>query len=213
MTANGMFFWPFAINKGLHRGLAKGRLVLSLSFPKNRYPFRMSERLFFDELEIGNRWISQARTITETDVVNFACLTGDFDPLHVDHEHAAETPFGKPIAHGLLGLSLLAGLSSQNPAVQTVAFLGIRDWEFHKPIYFGDTIHAVTEVEDLQPKGRRTGLVRWRRELVNQNGDVVQSGILETLVSTSVTKRASTSQRIGKVEAESAVSASPARPR
>ena len=121
--------------------------------------------------------------ITEADVVNFAGMTGDYDPLHMDHEFARQTPFGKPIAHGLLGLSLVAGLSSHFPCVKTIAFMKIENWEFVKPIYVGDTVYAETEVVDKRMNGRRTGYVTWCRRLVNQAGDVVQSGVFETLVS------------------------------
>ena len=145
----------------------------------------MSLVLHFDQLRIGDRWQSQARTITETDVVSFATLTGDYDPLHVDHEYAKNTPFRRPIAHGLLGLSFVAGLSSQCPAMRTTAFIAVRNWEFLRPAFFGDTVHVVTEVIDLQAKGRRHGKVTWKRELVNQRGETIQTGILETLVAVS----------------------------
>ena len=143
------------------------------------------DRLHFEDLEVGDSWESQARTITETDIVNFACLTGDFDPLHVDHEAAAQSPFGRPIAHGLLGLAYLAGLSTQSPNVKTDAFLGIKEWKFQKPILVGDTVHVVTRVVAATPSGRRRGCVIWYRELVNQAGEVVQSGAFETAVATS----------------------------
>lgn len=148
----------------------------------------MSEILYFDDLQVGHRWRSPARTVTETDVVNFAGLTGDFDPLHVDHEFAAQTPFKKPIAHGLLGLSLLAGLSSTSPRVRTVALVAVREWKFQKPVYFGDTLHVLTEVVEKRPNGRRSGHVTWRRQLINQRGEIVQDGILETLVSTTIAR-------------------------
>lgn len=143
----------------------------------------MSEPLYYEDLHVGDCWKSLGRTITETDVVNFAGMTGDYDPLHVDHEFARETPFGKPIAHGLLGLSLVAGLSSHYPSVRTLAFLKIDKWEFLKPIYIGDTVYAETEVTDMQLNGRRSGHVIWKRRLVNQAGDVLQSGTFRTLVS------------------------------
>ncbi len=146
------------------------------------------QRLHFDELQAGDCWESQARTITETDVVNFACLTGDFDPMHVDHEFAAETPFGRPVAHGLLGLAYLAGLGTNAPNVHTVAFLGIKDWSFKRPILVGDTVHAVTTVVATTASNRCRGRVTWRRELVNQAGEVVQSGIFETVVAVSQTQ-------------------------
>ena len=142
----------------------------------------MTEALFYEDLNAGDRWTSRARTITESDIINFAGLTGDFDPLHVDHEFAKQTPFGKPIAHGLLGLSFLAGLASQCPAVRTLAFSSLRDWQFLAPIYIGDTVHAVTEVVDKLTNGRRSGKITWNRQLVNQDEQTVQSGVFETLV-------------------------------
>ncbi len=142
----------------------------------------MTTILHFDDLAVGSRWTSLGRTVTEADIVNFAGLTGDYDPLHVDHEYVRQTPFGKPIAHGLLGLSLVAGLASQCPSVRTIAFVKIEQWEFLKPIYIGDTVHAETEVIAKQANGRRTGHVTWRRQLVNQAGEVVQAGVFQTLV-------------------------------
>jgi len=143
----------------------------------------MSDCLFFEDLVIGKSWVSPARTITESDIISFAGMTGDFDPLHVDRQFAAETPYGKPIAHGLLGLSLLAGLSSTCPRVRTLALVRVDQWQFHHPIYIGDTVHVVTQVESARPCGRRSGEVIWFRKLVNQRGECVQSGRLTTLVS------------------------------
>jgi acyl dehydratase len=143
----------------------------------------MNGPLYFDELSTGDSWRSPGRTVTQTDIVNFACLTGDFNPLHVDHEFAKDTPFGRPVAHGLLGMSLVAGLGTHSPWASTTAFVGIRDWRFLKPIHEGDTLHVLTVVVEKTPKGRRNGTVVWRRQLVNQTGDVVQEGEFETLVS------------------------------
>lgn len=157
----------------------------------------MSGVLHFDELTVGDCWTSRSRTITETDVVNFAGMTGDYDPLHVDHEFAASSPFGRPIAHGLLGLSFVAGLCSQSPAVNTLAFVSIRQWEFLAPAYIGDTVHATTEVIGKEDNGRRTGRVIWQRRLINQNGEVIQAGILETLVAHRERKRIRPEQDAG----------------
>ena len=141
------------------------------------------EALYFNDIEVGDTWESPARTVTETDVVNFAALTGDYNPLHIDREFAKNTLFGRPIAHGLLGLSFVAGLGSFSPWMHTAAFVRIVDWKFLKPIYFGDTIHVRTEVlaKDVRGRGRR-GLVTWKRQLVNHAGVVVQEGTTETLV-------------------------------
>lgn len=143
----------------------------------------MSECLYLEDLAVGASWTSPARTITESDIVSFAGMSGDFDPLHMDHEYARQTPYGKPIAHGLLGLSVLAGLSSTSPRVRTLALVKIDGWQFQRPVFVGDTVHAVTQVEQISPRGRRSGEVVWFRRLVNQRGECVQSGRLVTLVS------------------------------
>lgn len=149
----------------------------------------MKRMLHFDDLEVGHRWESPPRVIGEEDVFGFAHLTGDHTPLHTDYDYASETPFGQPIAHGLLGLSVLAGLSSDCPSVDTAAFLSVQDWKFLQPIYFDDTVRVVTEVVELEPRGRRRGRVLWKRQLVNQHDAVVQEGILETLVMVSPASR------------------------
>ena len=138
--------------------------------------------LFYDDLSVGDRWVSPSRQVTEADVAQFADLTGDYDPLHVDEEFAKQTPFRQPIAHGLLGLSLVAGVGSESPNVETVVFLGVQDWKFLKPIFFDDSVHVVTTVKTLQSNGRRRGHVTWHRQLVNHDGIVVQEGILLSLV-------------------------------
>jgi len=140
------------------------------------------EPLAFEQLNIGDKWTSSERTIASTDLQCFADLTGDHDPLHTDLKFAENGPFGKPVAHGLLGLSILAGLSSNAPAVLTAALIDIRSWSFSKPIFIGDSIRAVTEIIDLKPRGRKHGEVHWYRQLLNQNGEKVQDGILVTLV-------------------------------
>ena len=138
--------------------------------------------LYFEDLDIGDQWISPSRTVGKREVLEFANLTGDFNPLHVDPEFARQTPFRRPIAHGLLGLSFMAGLSSTAPAVRTVALLRIIQWRFLQPIFFGDTIRVQTEVVDKRACGRGRGRVRWKQTVVNQHDEVVQEGELETLV-------------------------------
>jgi acyl dehydratase len=139
--------------------------------------------LAFEELAIGDKWTSAMRLIVQSDLSGFADLTGDHDPLHTDSEFAANGPFGRPVAHGLLGLSIMAGLSSTSPSVLTAALIDIRSWSFSKPVFVGDSIYAVTEVIDLKERGRRHGEVHWYRQLLNQRNERVQEGILVTLVS------------------------------
>jgi acyl dehydratase len=160
----------------------------------------MDEPLHFEDLQVGMVWRSRGRTVTEADIVNFAGLTGDYDPLHVDREFAKQTPFGQPVAHGLLGLSLVAGLGSHFPTVQTVAFVGLKNWEFLRPVFIGDTVHAVNEVSELRENGHRRGVVVWKRQLVKQSGEIVQQGYFETLVA----KAQATDVRAAKPPAKSA---------
>jgi 3-hydroxybutyryl-CoA dehydratase len=137
----------------------------------------------FDDLAVGDEWESPRRTVTETDVVLFAGLSGDFNPLHVDHSSSQNGPFGRPVAHGLLGMSIATGLLSQAARIDTMAFLAILEWRFLRPIAFGDTIHAVSKVESLEahPSGRR-GVVTWQRRVFNHDGLLVQEGRTQTLV-------------------------------
>jgi acyl dehydratase len=139
--------------------------------------------LYFDEVEVGQEWVSPGRTITETDIVNFAGLSGDFNPIHVDHEFAKSTPFRRPIAHGLLGFAIGSGLIVVCPLMRTLAFLEIREWHFRGPIFAGDTIRAVSTVLAKEARGRgRRGMITWQRKLVNQEEKVVQEGVTLTLV-------------------------------
>ena len=77
--------------------------------------------LYFDDVEVGQEWETQGRTVTETDIVNFAGLSGDFNPIHVDHEFAESTPFRRPIAHGLLIQAISSGLGCRmNSAISAL---------------------------------------------------------------------------------------------
>ncbi len=138
--------------------------------------------LHFEDLKLGDSWLSEWREVTADDVSDFANLTGDNDPLH--RIGAASSPFGEPVAHGLLGLSLLAGLSSHYPRAATLALVGITDWQFEAPIFFGDTVQVLTRIDSLQHHGRRAGRVVWQRQLRNQHGRIVQQGHFVTLVAT-----------------------------
>ena len=139
---------------------------------------------YFEDYEIGQEFISPGRTITEHDVMTFAGLSGDYNQLHTNTEFCSQSLFGKPIAHGLLGLSVASGLLSRLGVAEgtTIAFLGL-NWNFTGPIFFGDTVCAratITEKRETSKKDR--GIVIRQVELINQRGNVVQKGEMKTMV-------------------------------
>ena len=142
-----------------------------------------SFHLYFDDLELGQEWESPGRTVTESDIVTYAGFSGDFNPMHVDHEFARSTPFRRPIAHGFGIFSIASGLGVQVPPVRTVALLSVSAWKFLLPVFTGDTIRVRTRVVSKTLKGRgKRGEVQWYRSIVNQDGKVVQEGEIATLV-------------------------------
>lgn len=140
---------------------------------------------WFEDMTVGRRWVTQRRTITESDVVAFAGISGDFNPLHVDEVFAAAGPFGRRVVHGLLVLSIATGLRQQSGVFYGVlkAFAEIKSWNFKRPVFIGDTITAVTTVLVSRPTSKPgQGIVEQRVDVVNQSGEIVQSGIFVTLI-------------------------------
>lgn len=136
---------------------------------------------YLDEYQVGEQFESQARTITETDVVMFACMTGDMHNNHTNADAMRNSVFGRRVAHGLLGISyahgFLHGLGVI--AATAIAFLEIEGWKFHGPIFFDDTIRLRTTVREIvfSKSKRDRGVLKFFMELVNQDGVVVQSGV------------------------------------
>jgi acyl dehydratase len=160
--------------------------------------------LFFDDLRVGQEWRSPGRTITETDIVNFAGLSGDFNPIHMDHAFAATTAFRKPIAHGLLALSITSGLGLNSPPLRTMAFLAIKEWKFLNPVFAGDTIYVLTKVESIVERSRgRRAEVTWHRQVVNQLGKVLMEGFSVTLVEGRAAIRTASTGETANAEAKS----------
>jgi acyl dehydratase len=140
--------------------------------------------LYFEEFQVGQEVASPGRTITETDIVLFAGLSGDYNPLHTDSQFARSSLFGQRVAHGLLGLAIASGLASRLQLIEGTAqaFTGL-DWKFKGPIYIGDTISVrarVTQKKTLSGVGG--GMVVLEVEVVNQKGEVVQKGNWSVLI-------------------------------
>jgi acyl dehydratase len=139
--------------------------------------------LYFDDLEVGQEWTSGGRTITEADIVNFAGFSGDFNPIHIDHEFAKTTAFRRPIAHGFAVFSIASGLGVMTPPVRTLAMLKVKVWNFLLPVFAGDTIKCTSRVVEKTLRGRgRRGEVVWYRGITNQDGKIVQEGEIVLLI-------------------------------
>jgi len=141
--------------------------------------------LFFEDLEIGQVFPTPARTITEADVVNFAGVSGDFNPVHTDEEYARGTLFGRRVAHGLLILAMLTGLRLRTGVFEgtLIAWLEIRNYRFLKPVFSGDTSRGETEIVEKRETSRPDrGVVVQRVRVFNQRGELVQEGEFVTLV-------------------------------
>jgi 3-hydroxybutyryl-CoA dehydratase len=123
----------------------------------------------FDSLAVGDSFLTGGRTVTEADVVSFACLTGDMHPQHTDRDWAASSPFGERVAHGMLVASLALGMLDFDPS-RVIALRRVRDAVFKRPVCFGDTIHVAGRIDRLDAA---TGLVGVRLDVVSQRAAVV----------------------------------------
>ena len=135
--------------------------------------------VYFEDLHVDDSATTPGRTITETDIVNFAGISGDYNRIHTDEEFAANMHFGQRIAHGMLGLSVSSGLVTRNPGAQRhmlVAWLGLT-WEFKRPILIGDTIRVIQTVKEKSATRKPdAGQIIFDVQVINQRGKVCQAG-------------------------------------
>ncbi len=145
---------------------------------------RKPRGMYYEDFEIGKTIVTSRRTVTLTDIVNFACLSGDHNAPHVDHEFCKTQSYGEPIAHGPLVLAIAGGLqclSGINDGT-IIAMLGNDQWRMHLPVKHGDTIHVViTPIEKKLTSKGTTGVVTLDRKVKNQRGEVVHSMITTLL--------------------------------
>ncbi len=147
------------------------------------HPFKK----YFEELQIGETLITHRRTITETDVVNFAGISGDFFYAHMDEIAAKESIFEKRVAHGYFVLSAAAGLFVNPAPGPVLANYGIDNLRFIKPVYVGDTIHVQLTCRKKTLKEKKeneihSGVVEWYVEVLNQENESVAVYTILTLV-------------------------------
>ncbi len=140
--------------------------------------------LYFEDFSEGLELETRGRTVSEADIVHFAGLSGDFNPMHTDEVYAAGTQFGKRVAHGLLGLAIASGLAYQMGFLEgtVIAFTGL-EWKFRAPIFIGDSIRVQVKITKLREmKAAGGGFVSFDVKLVNQNGETTQKGEWTVLV-------------------------------
>jgi oxepin-CoA hydrolase/3-oxo-5,6-dehydrosuberyl-CoA semialdehyde dehydrogenase len=147
------------------------------------HPFRK----YFEELEIGETLLTHRRTVTESDVVNFAGISGDFFYAHMDDLAARESIFEKRVAHGYFVLSAAAGLFVDPAPGPVLANYGLEGLRFVKPVYIGDTIQVRLTCKQKTIKEDRDGqipqgVVHWDVEVTNQNAETVAVYTILTLV-------------------------------
>ncbi|HVD00682.1 MAG TPA: MaoC/PaaZ C-terminal domain-containing protein [Candidatus Dormibacteraeota bacterium] len=139
--------------------------------------------LHYEDLELGGKWTTRGRTVTDADIAAFAGVSGDFGFLHLDGPRAAQGQFGGRIAHGSLLIAIALGLGAMDvPQPQTVAMVGT-NWRFLKPVKPGMTVHAGWRLgRKRDVTNPRWGLCTWQVELIDQGGDQVMEGEVTILV-------------------------------
>ncbi len=141
--------------------------------------------MYFEEFEPGQTLVTAGRTITESDVVNFAGLSGDYNQIHTDVQFSQGTPYGQRVAHGLLCLSIASGLLMRTGIMEgtVMAFREVIDWKFIKPVLVGDTIHVEMEVCNTKALPRiGAGSLVIGLQVKNQKDEVVMKGTFSVLV-------------------------------
>lgn len=140
---------------------------------------------FYHDLEVGQIFTTSARTVTEADLVNFAMLSGDWNPIHTDKVFTKNTIYGQPVVYGLFGVVMMTGLLDRSGLFNgsAMAMLDIRDWTFKAPVFVGDTLHATIEItgKRLTSKGDR-GIVDRKFRLINQRDEVAQEGHIGLMI-------------------------------
>lgn len=140
---------------------------------------------YFNEINVEDNWQSRGRTITETDLVMFSALSGDWYPLHSDQEWAAKSQFKQRIAHGMLLLSVATGLFELTPGV-VAAFYGMDQVRFVKPVFIGDTISVSLAVISKNEHSTEQGVVNCKMEIKKNTGETAVVAEVKFLINSCV---------------------------
>ena len=140
--------------------------------------------LYYEDIESGAEFVTRGRTITEADLVQFAALTGDYNPMHTDERYMQGHPMGRRVAHGMLTLSYAVGQIYQLGFMErtVIAFRSV-EMKFSLPVFIGDTLHSVVRITDKRPARRLGGgTVTASVSILNQEGRSVQSGAMTLII-------------------------------
>lgn len=131
---------------------------------------------YFEEWELGEVHESASRTVTETDIVIFSGLSGDYNPLHTDEEFAKKGIFGTRVAHGYLVLSISSGQVNQTGYFEGAleAFLGMKEFRITKGVFPGDTIKTRFEVVEKRETKQGKGIITFEMDVINQRNEICQ---------------------------------------
>ncbi len=138
----------------------------------------MARGRFFSEFSVGEAFTSPGRTVTEADVVNFAGISGDYNPLHTDQTFAEKTPFKQRIAHGMLPASISTGLGQLLGIFGgTTMALMSQTFQYKAPVFFGDTIRLRLTVDAVKPSSKGgKGVVTFTSDILKQDDEVAVTG-------------------------------------
>ncbi|WP_440008911.1 MaoC/PaaZ C-terminal domain-containing protein [Halomicrococcus sp. SG-WS-1] len=143
---------------------------------------------FYDEIDVGETATTIGRTLTESDVTNYANATGCWLPIHTDREFAAETTYGERVVQGTFLLGLAEGLLYSNEPTGIRANAGMDNIRFHNPVFIGDTVHFEAEVLEKTDRGDSAGIVTLGIEGKNQDDQTVVEYQTNLLMQTSNTE-------------------------
>lgn len=140
---------------------------------------------YLSEFTVGEKFTTLSQTVTETDVILFAGITGDKNPIHTDKTYAEKLPFGARLAHGLLCSSIATGLWGRMGMVDGSAIAALStEWKFVDPVKIGDTIHCEIEVLEAKRSSKKPdrGVLNIGYTILNQDGQVCQTGSMATML-------------------------------
>jgi acyl dehydratase len=139
--------------------------------------------LHFEDLNVGQKLVSAGRTITEADIVMFAGLSGDYNPIHTNEEWCKNSQFKRRVAHGMLTASIASGLIFRLGFLDGtgMAHLGTT-MKFTAPVFAGDTIHVELEILSKKEVDQTRGIFTAKIDVVNQMNKIVETEQISIMI-------------------------------